>query len=443
MAVSIYADNDRRTYVTAATRGGMSFDQLCRGEAPYYVCDKECLVEITHKDTLETAEKKLVEKIEKLFLDIQIQKDVRINKFYIGKTYVQKSKSKRIKNLDESDPKTWRKQGISSRWSDHRTNDYGKDGMIVIAVITRTQVPRKRERNTEKVETKLNSELYTLALEQRLLHYYKITKGDERLDNETFTSGSADKKGSAGYALYVAFSCVENTDEEGVENNNESGEISSNSLMDNTEEDITPPVTSPTSIPTPQTPTRLTGSNTLPTALSRLEDTTTTNSPSVMTAISTANMHPTPATHGEYTPTHIVSPTVAIPSSISTPPSLQITPPTTNITHSARVSPSQTLSHIQGSYIQRSPGIEHRHGDNQLDQERMDISQSNKDNDDVLFIGYSSVAGNSSRYTNTPTKTGETEGSRLSTNTRKRKKLSLSRKKNMKRKNLYKQMSHD
>ena len=73
--------------------------------------------------------------------------------------------------------------------------------MIVITVITKTQVPLTLDEGNAVVNQ------YTLALEQRLLHYYKITKGDARLENDTFfTSGNADKKGSAGYALYVAFS---------------------------------------------------------------------------------------------------------------------------------------------------------------------------------------------------------------------------------------------
>ena len=52
---------------------------------------------------------------------------------------------------------------ISSRWNDHREEEYGKDGMIVIAVSTRDQVPTTRA-------SKVKQELYTLALEQRLLH---------------------------------------------------------------------------------------------------------------------------------------------------------------------------------------------------------------------------------------------------------------------------------
>ena len=199
--------NDTLSYAktTATTRGGMSFDLLCRGDVPYYVCDEECLVHITHEDILHTAVKKLVKKIEDIFTDLQIQKDAKVDKFYIGKTYIQTWTGRKMNPLN---PNTWTKKGISSRWGDHKEEDYGRDGMIVIAVITRDQVPLR------ETEPAVNQEDYTLALEQRLMHYYKITKGDKRLANKTFTSGGADKKGSAGYALYVAFSLKKNETEE-------------------------------------------------------------------------------------------------------------------------------------------------------------------------------------------------------------------------------------
>ena len=183
---------------TATTRGGISFDQLCRGDQSYYVCDKECLVhDISNEDTLQEVEDKLVKKIDENFQMIQISKDAQIEKFYIGKTYVQIASINgryRMTALNPTEPKTWRRKGISSRWGDHKKEAYGKDGMVVIAVITKDQVP--------KGDRVIDQELYTLALEQRLLHYYMITKRDTRLDNETFTSGGTDKKGSAGYALY-------------------------------------------------------------------------------------------------------------------------------------------------------------------------------------------------------------------------------------------------
>ena len=239
--------------------------------------------------------------------------------------------------------------------------------MIVISVIAKTQVPV-----TDGGKSVVDQELYTLALEQRLLHYYKIIKFDDRLDNDTFTSGNSDKK---GYALYVAFSCIENTGEEGMV---ESGILSS-SFMDNNEEVITPPGTSPTSLPTLQTPTHINGSNTLPTALSCVEDVATTNCPSVNTA-TPINMHPTSAIHGEYTPTPIVPPSDTIHSSMSTP-SLQITPPTTN---NQCVTITQPLIHVP---------VSDRHSDD----EEMDISESAGDkdnNEDIVFMEYSSVNRN-------------------------------------------------
>ena len=204
--------NDGKSVVTTATtRGGMSFDLLCRGDDPYYVCDKECLVHITRKDTLRTAEEKLFKKVEDIFTDLQIQKDATVDKFYIGKTFVQSTKKGKINPIN---PSTWRKKGISSRWGDHKKEEHGRDGMIVIAVITRDQVPLRKTDDPSKPEPAVHQEDYTLALEQRLMHYYKITKGDKRLANKTFTSGGADKKRSAGYALYLAMSLKKNETEE-------------------------------------------------------------------------------------------------------------------------------------------------------------------------------------------------------------------------------------
>ena len=196
------AKNDDRKS-TCTTRGGCSFEQLYNGKC-YYVCDRECLVQVTQLDTIQEAEDKLTEKIDTLFQDLRIQRDKEIKMFYIGKTFVQANQ--KYTKLNPLIPDSWRKGGISSRWNDHRKEEYGKDGMIIIAVITRDEVP-------EGAAPKVKQELYTLALEQRLLHYYQITKGDKRLHNDTFTSGGTDKKRSAGYALYVAFSLSEDEEE--------------------------------------------------------------------------------------------------------------------------------------------------------------------------------------------------------------------------------------
>ncbi len=199
---------ENRSCITAATtRGGMSYEQLCRDDQPgYYVCDRECLVHILRKDTLEQAEKKLITKIDTLFKDIEIQKEATIDKFYIGKTYVT---TRKHSSMDPLNPWTWIKEGIKGRWQNHKKTDYGKDGMIVIAVITRDQVPLARD-PTHRQHTVVHQEDYAFALEQRLLHYYKITMKDPRIANKTFKSGGDNRNESAGYILYVSFGLKKN-----------------------------------------------------------------------------------------------------------------------------------------------------------------------------------------------------------------------------------------
>ena len=277
---------DNRSYKTGATtRGGMSFDQLCRGDQlPSYVCDRECLVDILREDTLEEAEKKLVTKIDTLFKDIEIQKEATIDKFYIGKTYVI---TRKHSSMDPLNPWTWRKEGISSRWGEHKKTDYGKDGMIVIAVITRNRVALARDANGDAVErgNVLGQELYTLALEQRLLHYYMIKRGDARIDNKTFTSGGIERTSKAGYVLYVAFSLGENKDNSYIQNEtreDESVEIDpneSNQVMDTNTLQHTPLVqpqstvslAQSTSVPLPQSIVSI-AQSTLPMVLPLLDN---------------------------------------------------------------------------------------------------------------------------------------------------------------------------
>ncbi len=207
---------------STSTTGGISFDQLCRGDQlPSYVCDRECLVDILREDTLKQAEKKLITNIDTLFKDIEIQKEATIDKFYIGKTYVITRKNS---SMDPMNPWTWRKDGISSRWQHHMDKDYCKDGMIVIAVITKDQVPTHRQ------PTVLHQEDYTLQLEKRLIEYYKRA-GDTRIANKTLKSGASDGRQSAGYALYVTFSLEDNeqeTSEDSFEAREDTYELLSN-----------------------------------------------------------------------------------------------------------------------------------------------------------------------------------------------------------------------
>ena len=50
-----------------------------------------------------------------------------------------------------------------------------------------------------------------------LLHYYKLEIGDQRLYNDTFTTGEPDGGKSIAYAIYVAFTLEELTKEDDFE----------------------------------------------------------------------------------------------------------------------------------------------------------------------------------------------------------------------------------
>lgn len=192
-------ESEDETYCSEGSQEeGCSFYELCKGESNY-VCDPGCLVELTEDYKLEKAEKKIIKKIDDIFKRMKLRTKRKVKRFYIGKTHVEKNKRLQGRRFNPRDPESWKKEGISSKWGIHREEEYGRDGMIVVAVITGEQVP---------IGVDIDHEQYTLALEQRLLHHYKITEKDKRLHNKTFASNAVDcdYKDSPGYALYVAFS---------------------------------------------------------------------------------------------------------------------------------------------------------------------------------------------------------------------------------------------
>ena len=129
-----------------------------------------------------------------------------VTKFYIGKTYVRRRKKRgggfiRIRPKRNS---TYKKDGIGSRWHKHREEYYGRDGMVVLAIITRKAVP-ERARST----CKLHQEDYAFALEQALLHHFMVTFPDSRITNDGFASGGTNNRSSKAYAIYMIFRMVQ------------------------------------------------------------------------------------------------------------------------------------------------------------------------------------------------------------------------------------------
>ena len=198
------------SFVSATTTGGCTFEELCNGTRCNYVCDPSCLVDLRGEENMDRAVRKLIDAVECTFRNLECARDCTVEKFYIGKTFI---KHRRKTKFDVRSPYTWKKNGISSRWQEHKKKDYGKDGLVVLAAVTKKCVPG----NTHQQQ-------YALCLEQRLLHHFRFHEQDGRLVNSTFATGGETKTKYIAYAVYIAFSLREesssdiSTDE--VENNN-------------------------------------------------------------------------------------------------------------------------------------------------------------------------------------------------------------------------------
>ena len=213
-----------RSARSATTCGGVEFDDLVTGKvSPSYtfrlrrnksackqvVCapahsqmDPEHTATNTDGDqdsnALHRATATLVKWVDDTIKDIKIKSGKKVVKFYIGKTYVRQIKNKKF---DAMKPNTWRKSGISSRWRHHRQEDYGKNGMVVLTVVTKDDVPQ------QSIQAFKHQEMYALALEQQLIIHYAFIRGDERLANTSTHPGMQQQEESRaiGYPIYMAF----------------------------------------------------------------------------------------------------------------------------------------------------------------------------------------------------------------------------------------------
>ena len=184
-----------------STRGGCSFDQLCNGSIKYYACDN--VIDITRGDrTVQEAEQMLLKHLQSCILSIETERGRPVEKFYIGKTFVRQrtyAHGRRVR-FDHMKSSTWKLDGgINGRWNDHKREDYGRDGLVVLTVVTREAIHPDIRRN----KPFFHQQDYALALESRLI--LDRMRWDPRLDNETLEPGRRDSSTSIGYALYMAF----------------------------------------------------------------------------------------------------------------------------------------------------------------------------------------------------------------------------------------------
>ncbi|XP_061171942.1 uncharacterized protein LOC133181449 [Saccostrea echinata] len=123
-----------------------------------------------------------------------------IEEFTVGKTHT-RSKSNRYFPVNDVD--SWNLSGIRSAWK--RFRELGFHNLIVVSVVDENRIPLL---NT--LWPSNDTEDFTIALNQKLIHYYKITKKDKRLRNQNFGEG-ARKVHSQHGVLFIAIKYKETT----------------------------------------------------------------------------------------------------------------------------------------------------------------------------------------------------------------------------------------
>ena len=217
--------------VSRTTIGGAEFELLCTGAVRNYSANP---ANIAGQTEVKAIKKKLIAQLEDTVRELELHSDRTIAKIYIGKTYIKRRRKARgHQKFHPLKHHTWKKNGIGSRWQDHKKQEYGRDGLVVLGAITRETMP-------EKCRDRVHQEDFALAMEQKLLHHYLLSHPDPRVINESFSTGQATKEKYYAYAVYMAFRYK--------------GEASSSTMCQYSEPgpSHTPPPSSPTITPPPR-----------------------------------------------------------------------------------------------------------------------------------------------------------------------------------------------
>ena len=140
---------------------------------------------------LDTTENNLIRKVDDIIRRINQRGEV--TDYYIGKAFV----DQRGRNFNRGDPATWDLAEINRRWEEREEENY--NGLIVLTVIDEDAI---RRRNTTHQD-------FALALEQRLIHHYRIHRDNARIRNHNFREGRRGDEGHPGYAVYIAVRIAE------------------------------------------------------------------------------------------------------------------------------------------------------------------------------------------------------------------------------------------
>ena len=86
--VSLHRETTPST-TSATTVGGCTFEELCKGTVLSYACDYT--VDVRESD-FEQAKKKILKHIDDCIKGLEIERERKVEKLYIGKTYIPRKK---------------------------------------------------------------------------------------------------------------------------------------------------------------------------------------------------------------------------------------------------------------------------------------------------------------------------------------------------------------
>ena len=170
-----------------------SFESICKRNASAgYVLDQYIVIK---RATITEAQLMTSQNIVNHLKKLESGWKAHVKYFYIGKTHISIRKKCTFNPLN---PQTWKlADGISQRFCYHKSKDYGKNGLIVVAVVNKASI-----KNDCKEDGYIkHHEEYALILEKRLMEHFK----DRRLANDSEDPGRTDKGASIAYAVYMAF----------------------------------------------------------------------------------------------------------------------------------------------------------------------------------------------------------------------------------------------
>ena len=190
-------------FVTAMGSGFIAIQDIANGRKGYchnlahlwYMYRATDRYAIKHPIFFEEALKRLRKEIWTTIQKLQEHDINQVDEFVIGKSFVLE---KPETTFDPSDPSLWKLGGgFTQRWQQYKRE--GFNGLIVIGCITDDLIPALYKNKKSAVQ------LYTLALEQALIHHYMFVAADASLGNRSLDCGNKyeDSDGRCGI-VYIA-----------------------------------------------------------------------------------------------------------------------------------------------------------------------------------------------------------------------------------------------